>query len=137
MDQANPSSVPAKPRPKAHPLAKFPSAVRDAHARFLATRDVDALDIVVFAIIRDHQPAEARAKTPEVLPDEARLIEDLGFDSLALAEIVFFIEELYEMSVSNEELMTITTVGALRAFVRAKVAEASASQSPASPSSAS
>lgn len=129
MAQDNTPSVPAKP--KVSPLAKFPSAVRDAHARFLATRDVDALDVVVLAIIRDHQPAEARANTPAVPPDSARLMEDLGFDSLALAEIVFFIEDLYQVSVSNEELMTIPTVGALRAFVRTKVAQAAA-QPPAS-----
>lgn len=136
MAQDNiPSAASAKPKsPKPSPLAKFPSTVRDAHARFVATRDVDALDIVVLAIVRDHQPPEARAKTPAVPPDEARLMEDLGFDSLALAEIVFFIEELYEVSVSNEELMTITTVGALRAYVRTKVATV-APATPPSPAS--
>jgi acyl carrier protein len=123
MAPDNIPSVPPKPAPKkSGPLDKFPSSVRDAHARFLATGDIDALDTVVLAIVRDHQPAEARATTSATPPDTALLIGDLGFDSLALAEIVFFIEELYQVSVSNEELMRITTVGELRAFIRAKVA---------------
>ncbi len=121
------SPVTSKPQ-KSCPLAKFPNEVRDAHARFLAAADVDALDIVVLAIVRDHQPAQARAATPEALPDSSRLIGDLGFDSLALAEIVFFIEDLYGVSISNQELLNITTVGELRGFVRSKVSAVRLSQ---------
>jgi len=106
---------------KRDPLDKFPPAARDAHARFLSTRDTAALDTVVLAIVHHHQPADARAASPSPLADSATFIGDLGFDSLALAEIVFFIEDLYGVSVSNQELVSITTVGELRAFVRAKL----------------
>ena len=98
------------------PLARFPQSVRDEHARFLATGDAGALDTVVLAVMRRFQ------SKPAELPDSARLIGDLGFDSLTLAEIVFFLEDLYRVSITNEELMAITTVGELRAFIRAKVA---------------
>ncbi len=112
----------SKPAPKsANALAKFSAAVRAAHERFLATGDVDALDVVVVAVVRDHQPAHLRADEAAGLPDSARLIGDLGFDSLALAEIVFFFEDLYRVSITNDELMSIGTVGELRIFIRAKV----------------
>lgn len=123
-DDLTPNS-PSKP-PKSSPLNKFPAAVRDAHARFLANGDSDALDVVVLAILRDHQPSHARAATPAELPDSARLMADLGFDSLALAEIVFFVEDLYSVSITNAELVSITTVGELRSFIRVKVAAATA-----------
>lgn len=123
--------VPSKPK-KSSPLDKFPATVRDAHARFLASGDAADLDFVVLAILRDHQPTEARATTPFELPDSAKLIGDLGFDSLALAEIVFFIEDLYRVSITNEELLRITTVGELRAFVRTKIAAAGAPKAPSS-----
>lgn len=121
--------TPVTPTPKkSGALDKFPLAVREAHARFLATGDVDALDAVVLAVVRDHQPKHARDAASLELPDSARLIGDLGFDSLALAEIVFFIEDLYGVSITNEELLRITTVGELRGFVRSKVASSATSR---------
>ncbi len=110
-----------------NPLAKFPTDVRDAHARFLADGDVAALDTVVLAVVLDHQPKSASTAglAPAATPsDSARLIADLGFDSLALAEIVFFLEDLYGVTITNEELLRITTIGELRTFVRIKVAAA-------------
>ena len=123
---AAPALIPPKPAspPQSHPLAKFPAEVRSAHAHFLATGDAGSLDAVVLAVVLDHQPSVARK--PEAGPpaDSARLIEDLGFDSLALAEIVFFLEDLYKLTITNEELKNVTSMGEIRAFVRAKVAEA-------------
>ncbi|MFA6287294.1 MAG: acyl carrier protein [Opitutaceae bacterium] len=119
-----PASGPPSPSTR-DPLAKFPEDVRAAHARFLATGDAAALDTVVLAVVLDHQPKAAQTSglSPVATPaDSARLIADLGFDSLALAEIVFFFEDLYGVTITNNELVRITTIGELRAFVRAKVA---------------
>ncbi|CAM2806312.1 acyl carrier protein [Rariglobus hedericola] len=121
-DSTTPPSAPAPKPVKRSPLEKFSLSVRDAHTRFMTTGDVEALDLVVLAIVHDHQPMQVRAASPADLSNSAKLIGDLGFDSLALAEIVFFIEDLYQVSVSNEEIMAITTVGELRDFVRVKVA---------------
>ncbi len=118
----NPSPQPPPSTPTPNPLAKFPATIRASHERFLSTRDVAALDAVVLAVVLDHQPAHAKKSGEMIAPDTARLIADLGFDSLALAEIVFFLEDLYKVTITNEELMRITTVGELRAFVRTKVA---------------
>ena len=107
------------------PLARFPEDVRDAFARFLAVGDVAALDTVLFAVVRDFLPR----KNPSAagpLPDNARLIEDLGFDSLAIAEIVFFMEDLFLIKISNAEIQQVRTVGQLRAFVLIKFAAARA-----------
>ncbi len=122
----DPAAIPPKPAtpPQSNPLAKFPSAVRSAHAHFLATGDVSSLDTVVVAVVLDHQPSVARKPEAEPPADSARLIDDLGFDSLALAEIVFFLEDLYKLTITNEELKNVTTMGEIRAFVRSKVAEA-------------
>lgn len=108
----------------ADPLASFPPSVRDAQARWLATRDLAALDSVVLAVVAYHRPGRAQPPPGEAdrLPDSASLVADLGYDSLALAEIVFFFEDLYRVTISNEDLKTIATVADLRSFVRAKVA---------------
>lgn len=122
--------LPPQPQPSPtaghSPLAKFPASIRAAHERFLATKDAADLDIVVLAIVLDHQPGHAKGSGEIMAPDTARLMADLGFDSLALAEIVFFIEDLYKVTITNEELMKIATVGELRAFVRSKIADTGA-----------
>ena len=111
----------------ADPLATFPSVVREAHARWLASRDLVALDTVILGIVAHHRPHRERLANPAELPDTAQLITDLGFDSLALAEIVFFVEDLFTVSITNEDLKTILSVADLRAYVRAKVATAPSS----------
>lgn len=102
------------------PLAAFPSDIRDAHARWIAQRDFSALDAVILAIIAYHRPHRAQF-TNAVLPDSAHLVADLGYDSLALAEVVFFIEDLYQVSISNQDLKSLQTIADLRAYLRAKV----------------
>jgi acyl carrier protein len=108
------------------PLASFPPAVREAHARWLDRHDLAALDAVVLAIVAFHRPRRDPAAASEPLPDSARLVADLGYDSLALAEIVFFVEDLYRVTISNEDLRTILTVADLRAYVRARIPAAPA-----------
>ena len=104
------------------PLAAFPDPVRIAHARWLSERDPAALDTVVLAIVAYHRPRRDPAVNDD-LPDSARLMADLGYDSLALAEVVFFVEDLFKVTISNADLATIATVADLRAYVRAKVAK--------------
>ncbi len=105
------------------PLASFPASVRDAHARWLADRDPAALDTVVLGVVIYHSPRrDELSVAPETLPDSAHLLADLGYDSLALAEVVFFFEDLYRVTISNEDLKRLLTVADLRAYVRAKVA---------------
>lgn len=120
-EHSKPSSAPSSGPKSTSPLAKFPESVRAAHERFLATGDAAALDTVVLAVVRDYQPVSARTGDSAPFPDSARLIGDLGFDSLALAEIVFFFEDLYRVSITNQELMSISSVGELRNFIRAKI----------------
>jgi 3-hydroxyacyl-[acyl-carrier-protein] dehydratase len=98
-------------------LRRFPAEVRDAYGRYCTTGDIPALQIVVLAVVRDYVPR------PEglTLTDEMRLIEDLGYDSLAVAETVFFLEDLLEVRIENKELMQVRTVGELRSFVTRKV----------------
>jgi acyl carrier protein len=102
-------------------LASFPSSVKDAHQRWLSTRDIGALDAVVLAVVAYHRPNRSQTVDADTLPDSCQLIADLGYDSLALAEVVFFIEDLYSISISNEELLGLRTVADLRGYVRTKI----------------
>jgi acyl carrier protein len=102
-------------------LRRLPAGARAAFERFLANGDPAALDPVLLAILEDfapHTPDRPRAKPT----GDTRLIEDLGFDSLALTEVVFFAEDLFGVTISNAEIIQVRTLDDLRGFICRKVA---------------
>jgi len=98
----------------------FPQKIRDAYREFKQTKNADCADIVVLGVVADHLPGK---KLPgDTAPsDQLSLIEDLGFDSIAITEMVFFLEDLFRVRISNEEILSVRTLGDLRSFVRRKV----------------
>ena len=102
------------------PLGSFPAGVRTDHAAFLQHGDLDAADR---AVIVNHLPDQS-APPAGGLRDEHKFISDLGFDSLAIAEVVFFLEDLYRVRINQQDLQRIATVGDLRAYVRRELATA-------------
>ncbi len=104
-------------------LARFPAEVLEAYRRYRANGDASALESVVIAAAVDYRPAGS-APVPAV-SDTTRLQEDLGYDSVAVAELVFFLEDLFEMTITNEDIMAVSTIGELRACVIRKLANKS------------
>lgn len=69
----------------------------------------------LLAILRDDLNADMTRVTPE-----ARLVDDVGLDSVAFAVGIVAIEEKLGVALSEEELLTCDTVGELEAAVAAK-----------------
>jgi acyl carrier protein len=65
---------------------------------------------------------EVLSVEPDVVTDEARFKEDLDADSLDLVELVMGLEERFDISVPEEDLEGVTTVGQAVDLVLAKVA---------------
>jgi acyl carrier protein len=128
-----PSARPPATDAAAALLRHFPVEVREACARLRTTGDPAAADIVLFAAIRDYMPDKTR-RPGDPPADSLTLIGDLGFDSVAITEMVFFIEDLFQVNVTNAEILGVHTIGDLRAFVRAKLAGSTAGTAPAPPS---
>lgn len=99
----------------------FPVEVREAFGRFRKSRSSADADVVVLAVVLDHQPKSKLRETTEPA-DSSRLVEDLGFDSIAITEMVFFLEDLFHVRIGNDEILRVRTVGDLRTFVRVKLA---------------
>ena len=122
LDVTTPSANSARPAAAETLLRHFPDEVRAAYLRLRNHRDLAAADTLVLAIVADHMPnKDAR------LTDDAMLAEHLGFDSVTIAEMVFFLEDLLQVNVSNAEIVRVRTIGELRAFVREKLAAGGAS----------
>lgn len=108
-------------------LARFPLEVREAYRRYCETHADEALQVVVTAALREHMPKRAGQAAAPDFADNVRLIEDLGYDSLAVAEIVFFFEDLFKVTIRTQDLQSMSTVGELRSFVLRQLADKSAS----------
>lgn len=101
-------------------IKHLPADVRAAFQRFQAEGDPDGLDPVILAILEDYIPLSPAVPLAQ-LPGTTRLIEDLGFDSLAITEVVFFAEDLFGITITNEEIIKVGTLDDLRGFIRTKV----------------
>lgn len=60
----------------------------------------------------------------EVVP-EARILDDLGADSLDVVELVMALEESFDIVVPDEDVEGLETVSDVQAYVSAKAASAS------------
>ena len=97
----------------------LPPEAQAAFQQFMASGEVTNLDQVILAILGDFIPRPPARPLGE-LPGDTRLMDDLGFDSLAIAEVVFFTEDLLGIRIANEEIIQVRTLDDLRRFVRTK-----------------
>lgn len=112
---------PATPSDHEEALRHLPPAAQAAFQHFAASGDATALDPVILAILEDFIPRSPPRPLSE-FPGDTQLMADLGFDSLAITEVVFFTEDLLDIRIANEEIIQVRTLDDLRGFVRRKVA---------------
>lgn len=120
---ASASSSPSTPGASdpSQKIQHLPEAAQAAFRRFKIDGDPAALDVLIFAFLDYYKP---RKQDPSLADSrgDALLIEDLGFDSLAITEVVFFTEDVFDISIANEEILQVRTLDDLRSFIRQKVA---------------
>jgi acyl carrier protein len=102
-------------------IKHWSTQARIAFQRFQTVGDPTGLDLVILAILGDFIPSASKVPLAD-RTGQTRLIEDLGLDSLAIAEVVFFTEDLFGISIANEEIHQVRTLDDLRDFIRCKVA---------------
>jgi acyl carrier protein len=121
---ANNLSLAAAPDRLPDGVRHLPPEARAAFQRFQTGGDPTDLGPVLCAILEDFIP-----KTPAHpiagMPGDTRLIEDLGFESLAITEVVFFTEDLFGITIGNDDIVRLRTLDDLCGFVRGKVADRS------------
>jgi 3-hydroxyacyl-[acyl-carrier-protein] dehydratase len=75
---------------------------------------------VVIGVIERFVEPDLRPKLKDP-DDDLRLIEDLGTDSLTMMEIVILVEDVLQMSINNDELRNLRTVGDVKTFIDCKI----------------
>jgi acyl carrier protein len=101
-------------------LKRCSPATCEAALRFYQTGSPEHLPAVVDGIVERYVEPALRPRMEGPRPD-LRLAEDLGLDSLTLMEIVMLAEEVLQISITNDELIRLRTLGEVRLFVERKV----------------
>src|SRR3954470_4961550 len=96
-----------------------PSAFESA-VQFRKTGNPEHVPAVVIGIIERFVEPDLRIKLKDA-DDDLRLIDDLGIDSLTMMEIVILVEDVLQMTINNDELRNLRTVGDVKTFIDCKI----------------
>ena len=114
-------------------LKRCSPATYYAACKFRVSRHPDDLRAVVLGVVERFVERDLRAKLSA--PDDAlralRMSQDLGLDSLTMMEIVMIAEEVLPITISNEELTRLATLGQVLDFIATKVTAPRAAERPA------
>lgn len=91
-----------------------------AATAFREKGDLSTIEPIVLGIIDRHLEPDQK-KIFQDAQDNLRLYEDLGLDSLTMLEIVMLVEQVLNLSIDNEELRDLRTLGDVKQYLDAKV----------------
>jgi acyl carrier protein len=92
----------------------------EAAVQYRKTGNPEHVPAVVIGVIERFVEPDLKAKLKDA-DDDLRLIEDLGIDSLTMMEIVILVEDVLQMSINNDELRNLRTVGDVKTFIDCKI----------------
>jgi 3-hydroxyacyl-[acyl-carrier-protein] dehydratase len=101
-------------------LKRCPPDTYYAACQFRRTGDGAHVAPILRGIVERHVERPLRPQLRTADP-ALRLREDLGLDSLTMMEIVMLAEEVFTLSISNEELTQLRTLGDVQRFFETKV----------------
>ena len=80
-------------------------------------------DIIASAVVRRIVEELDGSVTPDEITPESHLRHDLGLDSLQGVTLIMNVEEEFGISITDEELAAVRTVGDVVRLIRAKLEE--------------
>ncbi|MDR1497083.1 MAG: phosphopantetheine-binding protein [Puniceicoccales bacterium] len=90
----------------------------EAAIQFHHSGNPELANTIVIGILARFLEPDQRPKLNEEC-DHLRLMDDLGVDSLTMVEVVMLVEEVLHISIKNEDLRDLRTIGDVKAFVNA------------------
>lgn len=92
----------------------------EAAVQFRKTGNPEHVPAVVIGVIERFVEPDLKTKLKEA-DDDLRLIEDLGIDSLTMMEIVILVEDILQLTINNDELRNLRTIGDVKTFIDCKI----------------
>jgi acyl carrier protein len=94
-------------------LKRCSAATYEAARKFLLTGNPEHLFVLIHGVVERFVERERRAKLKRA-DDSLRLREDLGIDSLSMIEIVVVAEDVLQITIHNEDLSVLHTLGDIK-----------------------
>ncbi len=98
-----------------------PAETVAACEEFRRSGESAAFDRAVLGVITHHLSKPPPLPLAE-LPGTTTLVADLGLDSITMVEMTFLFEDVFNVKLSQDDLMKIVTLDDLRTLLRAQVA---------------
>ncbi len=102
-------------------LKRCSSATIEAAVKFRQTGDLAQINPIILGLLERFMDPELRPKLAGPDLDHLSILSDLGVDSLTMVEMVMLVEESLGLTVDNNELRGIKTIGDIKQFVAGKV----------------
>lgn len=96
----------------------------EAAVKFRKTGDAALVPTIVLGIIERFLDEDVVPKLQSGDP-AIKVQEDLGVDSLTMVEVVMLVEEAVDITIDNNELRELVTVGDINSFIARKVSSPS------------
>lgn len=91
----------------------LPEDLKAALLSFLETKSEANMSALIKEALLDF----SGKPLPDDLSDSTNFINELGLDSLAITEFIFFFEDLFNLKITNEDLLKLQTIGSMKDFL--------------------
>jgi len=116
-------------RNRAQKLLKgFPEGTEEAYYTFRKTGEEAALKKLIGGMVGFYLPA-GNPNYKTIIGDDVEL-ETIGIDSLGMTEMVFQVEELFDIAVADEEVLQVKKIADISVVLQNKLNEGNADNSP-------
>lgn len=90
-----------------------------AALRYPGTLSDEDLDTIIRGVFQRDLP-EDKAAGLATATDASRITQDIGMDSFGMIDVVMTAEEVLGISIENNDMRGLTTLGDLKQFLKAK-----------------
>ncbi|MDR2862394.1 MAG: phosphopantetheine-binding protein [Puniceicoccales bacterium] len=122
MSNTEPIPTQAKPHDEEaiirESLKRCSAETIEAALQFRLSGNPDLANTIVIGILTRFLEPEQRPKL-QGESDHLRLMDDLGVDSLTMVEVIMLVEEILHVSIKNEDLRDLHTIGDVKGYVNA------------------
>ena len=100
-------------------LEGYPEGLFEQYEQFLRNNDPTRLNHFIVGLLDFLQDTTENSKT---FTGKTSLRDNLAVDSITIAEVIFQLEDIFEIKIENQDLVEIRTIDELNSYIIDKLA---------------